>query len=269
MKPDCSTLRHFSRAAGVYDAEARVQRDVAGRLLEYLTPSRSAQRVLELGCGTGFLTAGLLRLLPEARIDAIDIAPAMIRQARRAAAGQHAYGRGCARFKVCDVWDYRAPQPYHLIVSSSALQWMQPLEALFERLASMLQPGGRLLCAVMVEGTLEELHRLRRAIAPHKVPPASLPQPAAASAALKRAGFRLLRSAEETLQVEYRSSKDFLRSIRQLGFTGGSLSTSSRLLTRGELERLVCCYQTACALPQGGVRASYAAWYFDALSETR
>jgi hypothetical protein len=129
----------------------------------------------------------------------------------------------------------------------------------------MLRPGGRLVCAVMVEGTLEELHRLRRAIAPQKDPPLRLPQPAAASTALKRAGFRVLRSAVETLQVEYPSGTDFFRSIRRLGFTGGSLSTSSRPLTRGELERLIHRYQTDCALPQGGVKASYAAWYFDAL----
>ena len=43
---------------------------------------------------------------------------------------------------------------YDLISSSSSLQWMQPLDALFCRLASMLKPGGRLLCSLMVEGTL-------------------------------------------------------------------------------------------------------------------
>ena len=217
-----------------------LQREVAERLLGYLTPSRSIERVLELGCGTGFSDRGLAAIAAELRrIDAIDIAPAMISQARRTVAAEPAYRRGHSRFEACDVWNYRASQPYDLIASSSALQWMQPLDALFERLTSMLRPGGRLLCALMVEGTLEELHRLRRAVAPHKTPLLSLPHPTAATAGLQRAGFRLLRSARETFQVRYPSGRDFLRCIRRLGFTGGPLSTSSRPLTRGELECLL------------------------------
>ena len=191
----------------------------------------------------------------------------MIRQARRAVAGHGARAgeamRGSRR-ATCGTTVRRSL--YDLIASSSALQWMQPLETLFVRLASMLRPGGRLLCAGdgggHPGGTAPPAAGDRARQGPRAL---RLPQPAAASAALQRAGFRMLRSAEETLQAEYASGTDFFRSIRRLGLTGGSLSTSSRPLTRGELECLVHRYQTACALPQGGVKASYAAWYFDAV----
>ena len=122
------------------------------------------RRILELGCGTGFLTRQLLESFRQAQIDAIDISAAMIEQARREVGFNDR-----VHWHVCDVRDYQAPTLYDLIASSSSLQWMQPLHDLFVHLASMLRPGGRLLCSLMVEGTLGELHRLRREIAPLKI----------------------------------------------------------------------------------------------------
>ena len=63
MSKNTSTVLHFSRAAAVYHTRAELQRAVAGKLLEYLSSPVEAERVLELGCGTGFLTASLLELL--------------------------------------------------------------------------------------------------------------------------------------------------------------------------------------------------------------
>ena len=183
MRNNTSTVLHFSRAAAVYHTRAELQRAVARKLLQYLSGPVEAERILELGCGTGFLTGNLLEFLARARIDAIDISATMIEQARRAVAANERI-----HWHVCDVWDYQAGAVYDLISSSSSLQWMQPLDALFCRLASMLKPGGRLLCSLMVEGTLGELHRLRREIAPHKSPRDRLPTIAATVACLQSVG---------------------------------------------------------------------------------
>jgi len=153
---------------------------------------------------------------------------------------------------------------YDLISSSSSLQWMQPLDALFCRLASMLKPGGRLLCSLMVEGTLGEMHRLRREIAPQKSPRDRLPTIAATVECLQGAGFWVSQSGQDIQQTEHKSSKDLLRAIRELGFTGGPLATSSTLLTRGELKRLVERYAAECALPEGRVGANFVIYYFEA-----
>jgi malonyl-CoA O-methyltransferase len=40
-------------------------------------------RVLEIGCGTGFLSEALLARLPAASLTATDIAPAMLERARQ------------------------------------------------------------------------------------------------------------------------------------------------------------------------------------------
>jgi malonyl-CoA O-methyltransferase len=260
MKRNTSTEVHFTRAAAVYHARAELQRAVAERLLQYQSRPIQARRILELGCGTGFLTGHLLETFPEAQIDALDISASMIEQARRVVAANPQI-----HWHVCDVWDYHDPAAYDLITSSSSLQWMQPLDELFCRLSSMLGPGGRLLCSLMVEGTLGELHRLRGEVAPHKIPHQRLPTVAATVAFLERAGFRVSRSGQDILQTRYDRFEDLIRTIRELGFTGGPLGTSTTLLTRGELKRLAERYTVECALPGGQVGASYVIYSFEAV----
>ena len=260
MNDNTSTEVHFSRAAALYHDRAELQRTVAGQLLHFLSGPLEAGRILELGCGTGFLTAHLREEFAHAQIDAIDISGRMIEQARKLLGPSEQI-----RWQVGDVRDYQAPALYDLIASSSSLQWMQPLDELFCRLAEWLKPGGRLLCSLMVEGTLGELHRLRGEIAPHKSPRDRLPTIAGTTTALRHAGFRIARSEEEILQTTHPSVADLLRSIRALGFTGGPLATSSPLLTRGELKRLAERYTLACALPYGKITATYVVYYFEAM----
>lgn len=260
MRTHASTEIHFSRAAAVYHCRAELQRSIAGKLLSHLSRPLQAPRVLELGCGTGFLTYHLLHSLSPVSIDAVDISSAMIDQARRTLGSDDRI-----HWYVRDIWDYQPSGDYDLIASSSSLQWMQPLDALFPRLAGFLKPEGRLLCSLMVDGTLGELHRLRREIAPRKCPRYPLPTVDATLAGLRDAGFRVSTAETETLRTVYDSVEDLLRSIRELGFTGGPLATSSPLLTRGELKRLTERYATACAAPGGGVAANYVVYSFEAV----
>lgn len=264
MRENTPTALRFSRAAAVYHTRAELQRAVAGKLLDYQSGPVKTERILELGCGTGFLTEHLAAHFTQAHIDAIDISAAMIEQAQReVAANKH------VNWHVSDVWEYQPPVFYDLVASSSSLQWMQPLDALFGRLASWLKPGGRLLCSIMVEGTLGELHRLRQEIAPQKLPRDRLPTIAATVASLQNAGFCVTRRGQDVLQSEHKSTEDLLRSIRELGFTGGPLATSSTLLMRGELKRLVEGYSARCTLPGGGVGATFVMFFFEAFKEAK
>lgn len=260
MNENTSTEAHFSRAAALYHSRAELQRAVAGRLLHFLSQPCEPGRILELGCGTGFLTSHLQRAFANAHINAVDLSAAMIAQARGTLGSSP-----LIHWHVGDVREFHASTSYDLIASSSSLQWMQPLDQLFCRLSRMLRPGGRLLCSLMVEGTLGELHRLRREIAPQKTPRDRLPTIAGTTEALRHAGFQVTRSGEETLQTTHQSVDDLLRSIRELGFTGGPLATSSLLLTRGELKRLAERYALTSALPDGQVGATYVVYSFEAI----
>ena len=75
--------RAFARAAAGYDAHAILQREVGARLLQHLDPIRiDPARVLDLGCGTGALFAGLRERFPRARLVGVDAALPMLRAAR-------------------------------------------------------------------------------------------------------------------------------------------------------------------------------------------
>ena len=246
----------FSAAAATYHASATIQRSVAGRLSAMLAGTEAADRILEIGCGTGLLTARLCRLFPRARIDALDMAGGMVTQCRArlvSASGLHCH--------VADLNNFRTEALYPLIVSSSALHWMDPIADVMETLAGMLTGQGRLVFAIMVRGTLAELSAARRRAAPHKLPARQLPTMPTVRAALTQAGLRIEEELEESRRQMYASAGDLLRQLHEQGLTGGPLARSGHLLNRTDLRRLVRDYDHR--YREGdGVYASYQAAYF-------
>ena len=75
--------KNFSQNAITYDQYAVVQKEMARELIEKIRSTGVHFRnILEIGCGTGFLTELLARDYPLAQITATDIAPEMIFVAR-------------------------------------------------------------------------------------------------------------------------------------------------------------------------------------------
>ena len=248
----------FSAAAPTYHAAATIQRAVAERLSVMLAGDCSADRILEIGCGTGLLTAHLCRLFPRARIDALDMAGGMVMQCRARLAGTA--GLFC---QVADLHKFCADALYPLIVSSSTLHWMDPMDDVMATLAGMLVAKGRLVFALMVRGTLAELQAARARTAPRKPPERQLPTMPTVRAALAQAGLRIEEEREESRRQVYASAGDLLRQLHNQGLTGGPLARSGRLLNRTDLRRLALDYE-AHYRSGDGVYAGYQVAYFRA-----
>lgn len=222
--------RKFNVAAHTYAVESTVQQAVCDDLARWL-PAVVDGDILEVGCGTGALTAELVCRFPNTRVTAVDAAAGMIEQAAKLVSSP------CVTWVNTDARFYRRDEKYPLIVSSSALHWMLPLRNTFETLRNQLEQGGQLVAALMVEGTLRHLNEARQAVAPEKQAPVPLPMASDVIADLSCAGFAVEQTGTRHYVETYPDVDSLLRSLRRQGVTGKTNPEAS-LLSKKELRAL-------------------------------
>jgi trans-aconitate 2-methyltransferase len=104
-------------------------------------------RVVDLGCGSGRLTATLADRWPAARIEGIDSSPEMIAAAERLAVPG-------LRFTAGDIAVWEPDRPVDVIVSNAALQWVPTHHRdLLPKWIKALTPGGWL--AIQMPGNFD------------------------------------------------------------------------------------------------------------------
>ncbi|CAG6396859.1 class I SAM-dependent methyltransferase [Streptomyces cocklensis] len=105
-------------------------------------PLRGDERVLDAGCGMGRDTEGLLDLLPDGRVVAVDGSVRMLDQLRDRLAGR------LDRVEVVHA-DLTRPLPFEgevdAVFSVAAFHWIEDHAALFSALAARMRPGARLV----------------------------------------------------------------------------------------------------------------------------
>lgn len=108
----------------------RAALDLLLRLPDDLEP----REIWDLGCGAGQHAALLKRRHPEAAVHGVDSSAAMIERARARSED--------VAWSVGDIASWRPETPADLIFANASLQWLGDHEALFDRLAGALAPGG-------------------------------------------------------------------------------------------------------------------------------
>ncbi|MET9573045.1 trans-aconitate 2-methyltransferase [Streptomyces virginiae] len=103
-------------------------------------PHRPA-RIADLGCGPGNVTELLATRWPEAAITGFDLSPEMLQRADEQYAGPTA-GGGSLDFRHGDIAGWLPEEPYDLIVSNAALQWVPGHPGSFGAWINGLRPGG-------------------------------------------------------------------------------------------------------------------------------
>ena len=97
---------------------------------------REGLSVVDLGCGTGELTARLADKLPGSDVLGIDSSTEMLQKAAT-------HARPGLRFQQASIEEVRGE--WDLVFSNAALHWVPDHQALFLRLLRMVRPGGQLL----------------------------------------------------------------------------------------------------------------------------
>ncbi|MBF0143369.1 MAG: methyltransferase domain-containing protein [Magnetococcales bacterium] len=230
MNAPVSRVARSFGAAEDYHARAIVQRTVAGRLAESLfsLPMPRPERILEIGCGSGFLGQELIDHWPESRYLFSDLSPAMV--ARSRACLPPAPGR--RHFVAMDGEAPAVAPGFELIVSSMAFQWFSRPQNSLKGLAELLRPGGRLAFASLGP---ETFHEWRRACAAANLPCGTPDYPDIGQWRDWWPGPG--RFHEETLTRNYPSGLDFLRDLKAVG--AHTARADYHPQAAGELRRLL------------------------------
>jgi len=141
----------FGAASDTYDGVAALQRTVGRALLGTIDAVSLTGTLLDLGCGTGFLTSELLgRAQP---VIALDIALPMLQVTRRKLADAPNVSYLCADAEQLPL----AGQIVDGVFSNLALQWCINLDAVFTGIKRVLKADGQLVFSTFGPQTLQEL----------------------------------------------------------------------------------------------------------------
>lgn len=218
--------RNFGRQAGRYDQHARVQRHMAEQLIRQLQArDRPWKRILEIGCGTGYLTERLRKTFPRAHLTALDLAPAVIQEARRR------LGKDPRLAWVVADGEQPLGGSFDLITSNSVFQWFSQPAQTCRQYWERLNPGGWLIFSTLGPATFQELtfsleEAVRQTTTHGDRPTLNPPIPAVgfADAAswqrfLLQAGFGGVMVQRQPRVETYPTVREFLKAIQGLGAT--------------------------------------------------
>ncbi len=151
----------FDSIAGQYDAQRKwiipeMQEFYGAAVWAAGWPGRSP-RILDIGAGTGLLSALMLEKYPDACLTLLDFSEQMLAVAR-----QRFAGRKSTRYITGDYRDTDFCQTYDIICSALSIHHLADDEkaALYARIFSTLKPGGIFVNADQARGETPALDRM-------------------------------------------------------------------------------------------------------------
>jgi len=150
----------FDRIASEYDSQRRWIipgfRDFYHAALSAADWPGTEPLILDIGAGTGLLSALLLEKYPQATLTLLDISEKMLDVARERFAG-----RETVVFRVCDYSREEFGGPYDLVCSALSIHHLgnPDKQDLYGRIFSVLNTGGVFVNAEQVEGETLDQHQ--------------------------------------------------------------------------------------------------------------
>ena len=135
--------------SGLYESRHSFVWNLAADLVPLCAPE-PGERILDIGCGTGQLTAKLAET--GASVVGLDRSPDMIGQARQ--------NYPALEFRLADASNFSFPREFDAVFSNAALHWVLEPEKVIQSIAACLRPGGRFVAEF---GGKRNVARLRHA----------------------------------------------------------------------------------------------------------
>jgi malonyl-CoA O-methyltransferase len=229
----------FDRASSSYEAAAVLQSRVADELLSRLEPfDFSPDVILDLGAGTGRVSAELKRRYRSASVIALDLAPGMLREAARHQRLFRRFERVCsdaARLPLVSA-------SVDIVFSNLMLQWCDPLDDALAEVRRVLKPQGHFVFSTFGPDTLNELRsawaevdsnsHVNRFLDVHDV-----------GNALMRAGLLEPVLDVDRHQFTYDKVVTLMRDLKSIGARNETAGRPRTLLGRNHLQRVFNAYE--------------------------
>lgn len=135
-----------------YQRISGLQRQLARDALAQLV-FRGDERVLDVGCGDGYITRSIAARLPAGSIVGVDASPSMIQAARSRPDPPGAD----VRFEVGHVQSLTFVDDFDLVVSFNALHWVPDQIGALTAIGRALRPSGRALVQQVCAGPRRSL----------------------------------------------------------------------------------------------------------------
>lgn len=148
---------HFSKNASNYNQYTHVQKNMRDILIDFMLQGNKdnlkIKNILEIGCGTGYLTTSLVDLFPLAHITAVDIAPGMIAEIKSK------FKNDSMDFICGDIEEMDINTTYDIIISNATFQWFNHMPLTLRKLYNSLNKNGMLCFSTFGSYTFNELNK--------------------------------------------------------------------------------------------------------------
>ncbi|MEY3880166.1 MAG: malonyl-[acyl-carrier protein] O-methyltransferase BioC [Pseudomonadota bacterium] len=224
----------FAAASHTYDNVAALQRIVGKELLDF-TPHLSSAILLDLGCGTGFLTTELLELAQS--VIALDIALPMLHVTRSKLADKVCYL--CADAEQLPLVEHSVDG----VFSNLALQWCVNLVAVFTDIKRVLKPGGKLVFSTFGPKTLQELKAAWTEIDDYKHVNDFYSEQQLSSF-LKLAGYTDITIETRIHLSSYESVLALMRELKYIGAHNVIEGRNKNITSKSKMQRMITAYES-------------------------
>lgn len=195
---------YFNRAAHSYDNYCQLQNQVGCELIRFIKMQQpQAQRIIDLGCGTGITTERLASEYHYSDFHAIDIASSLVMRAaeRLKSRAITVYTMDFDKLNVTLLFD--------IVFSNMVLHWSTQLAETLKIIKHYLSENGTLAFSIPLTGTLDELKQTYSINQFYDY--TTIMQ------LLHECGYAVLLHHKETITQSFNTTIDALTSIKKIG----------------------------------------------------
>jgi malonyl-CoA O-methyltransferase len=233
-------IDNFSKHVETYDDNAGIQKLAADKMIASLEPWLDIippGPILEIGCGTGFITEHILRLFPQKEIYVTDISGDMV-----AFCKQKMDNKGLlsdrVKFGVMDGESLKNAEKYAFIISGFTVQWFNDTMFGGYSMIDALKPGGLLLFSFPGDHSFSQWKMMCQDL---EIPYTGnkLPDEERLVVQLSMKPV-FVDSFSEYVPERYESVAEFFRKMKRIG---AGTPTNDKQLTNSQMKRLIAYWE--------------------------